>query len=247
MKAQAAKEETSIKLGAVTRRERRRQDSETRILAAAEQIFAEKGFSGATTAMIAAKAKLPKANVHYYYGTKKQLYRAVLKRILDGWHAFGDSFRADADPATAFAKYITAKVEASRRQPYASKVFANEMLRGGPEIGDYLANQARHWVKDKAKVINHWVASGRMQPVEPAHLFFILWAATQTYADFDCQMRAVLNRKQLSTDDFEAGSALILRMTLGACGVPQEAKKGNSNGRRSRQTTSNQRTSNQRT
>ena len=237
MKTQAAQEEGLLASSSVTRRERRRQDSEMRILAAAEQIFAEKGFSGATTAMIAAKARLPKANVHYYYGTKRRLYRAVLKRILDGWHAFGDSFRIDADPAVAFAKYITAKVEASQRQPYASKVFANEMLRGGPEISDYLANQARRWVKAKAKVIDHWVASGRMQPVEPAHLFFILWAATQTYADFDCQMRAVLNRKQLSSDDYTAGAALIIRMALGACGLRIEVNNGNSNGRRSRSTT----------
>jgi TetR/AcrR family transcriptional regulator len=229
--------ETLPGVRAATRRELRRQDSETRILAAAEQVFAKKGFSGATTAMIAAKARLPKANVHYYFGTKKRLYRTVLRRIIDGWHASGDSFRADADPAAAFAQYIAAKVEASRRQPYASKVFANEMLRGAPEIGDYLADQARRWVEAKASVIEHWIASGRMEPVEPAHLFFILWAATQTYADFDYQIRAVLNRKHLSPDDYAAGSALIARMVFGACGLRRETGKKNSNGRGSRPVT----------
>jgi TetR/AcrR family transcriptional regulator len=205
-----------------------------RILAAAEQIFAKKGFSGATTAMIAAKARLPKANVHYYFGTKRRLYRTVLKHIVDGWHASGDGFQVDADPADAFAQYIAAKVEASRQRPYASKVFANEILRGAPEIGDYLADQARRWVDAKADVINHWVASGLMQPVEPAHLFFILWAATQTYADFDSQIRAVLNRKRLSRDDYEAGSALIARMVFGACGLRRETDAERSpSGRRS--------------
>ena len=123
--------------------------SEARILAAAEQIFAETGFSGATTAMIAAKARLPKANLHYYFGTKRRLYRAVLQRILDAWLASGDGIRPEADPATAFADYIAAKIEASRRRPYASKVFANEILHGAPEVEDYLRAQVHHWVAQR--------------------------------------------------------------------------------------------------
>ena len=116
--------------------------------------------------MIAAKARLPKANVHYYFGTKERLYRAVLQRILEAWLASGDGIRADAEPAAAFADYIAAKIEASRRQPYASKVFANEILHGAPQLADYLRGQVRRWVEDKAKVIDRWVAAGQMQPVD---------------------------------------------------------------------------------
>ena len=207
-------------LGApASRRERRRQDSEARILAAAEQIFAETGFSGATTAMIAAKARLPKANLHYYFGTKRKLYRAVLQRILEAWLASGDGIRPEADPATAFADYIAAKIEASRRRPYASKVFANEILHGAPEVDDYLRAEVHRWVKDKTQVIDHWVATGRMEPVDTPHLFFVLWAATQTYADFDAQMRAVLKRPRLAPADYAAARELITRMVLGACGI----------------------------
>ena len=201
------------------RRERRRQDSEARILRAAEQVFAETGFSGATTADIAAKARLPKANVHYYFGTKERLYRRVLKRILDAWLASGDSIRPEADPATAFADYIAAKVEASQRQPFASKVFANEILHGAPQVSDYLADQVRRWVEAKAKVIDEWVARGLMRPVHVPHLFFVIWSATQTYADFECQIRAVLKRRRLRSEDYSAGCALITRMVLSACGL----------------------------
>jgi TetR/AcrR family transcriptional regulator len=205
------------------RRELRRLDSEARILAAAEQVFAETGFSGATTAMIAARARLPKANVHYYFGTKERLYRTVLKRILDAWLASGDGIRPEADPATAFAEYVAAKVEASRRQPYASKVFANEILHGAPQVADYLADQVRRWVDAKAKVIDVWVGRGLMQPVDAHHLFFVLWAATQTYADFECQIRAVLKREHLRPEDYAAGAALITRMVLHTCGIAAPA------------------------
>jgi TetR/AcrR family transcriptional regulator len=214
------------------RRERRRQDSEARILTAAEQVFAETGFSGATTAVIAAKARLPKANVHYYFGTKERLYRQVLKRILDAWLASGDSIHPDADPATAFRDYIAAKIEASQRQPFASKVFANEILHGAPQLSDYLADHVRRWVEGKAKVIDHWAARGLMRPVDAPHLFFVIWSATQTYADFDCQIRAVLKRERLRAEDFTAGGSLITRMVLGACGIADKPGKPAARGAR---------------
>ena len=233
MKGQGAGAAAASPAGALaTRRRRRRLDSEARILAAAEQIFAEAGFSGATTAMIAAKARLPKANVHYYFGTKERLYRIVLQRILDAWLASGDGIRPEADPKTAFADYVAAKIEASRRQPYASKVFANEILHGAPQVGDYLSGQVRSWVEDKARVIDHWVASGKIKPLPAPHLFFVLWAATQTYADFAPQMRAVLKRKRLAPADYQAGAALIVRMVLGACGLDPDAGPGQGKRRR---------------
>ncbi len=220
MKRQAIKPgaETLLAEGS-TRRERRRKDSQARILAAAEQVFAQAGFSGASTALIAAKARLPKANVHYYFGTKERLYRAVLERILEAWLASGDGITPDADPAVAFADYIAAKIEASRHQPYASKVFANELLHGAPQLSDYLGDEVRRWVDQKSRVIEGWVAAGKLQPIAAPHLFFIIWAATQTYADFECQIRAVLGRRRLTPDDYAEGAAVVTRMVLGACGL----------------------------
>jgi TetR/AcrR family transcriptional regulator len=128
--------------------------------------------------MITAKARLPKANVHYYFGTKERLYRIVQQRILDAWLASGDGIRPEADPETAFIDYIAAKIEASRRQPFASKVFANEILHGAPQVGDYLSGQVGRWVEEKARVIDYWVAAGKMRPLPTPRLFFVLWAAT---------------------------------------------------------------------
>ena len=197
----------------------KRRDAEARILAAAEEIFAEAGYSGATTAKIAERAGLPKANLHYYFRTKGALYRRLIERILEEWLASGEQIRPEANPAEAFSSYIAAKVDASRRRPYASKVFANEILHGAPHSGDYLRNQVRAWVEAKGEVIEGWVKRGKMQPVEPHHLFFVIWAATQTYADFETQIRAVLGRDKIRTADYEDATRLITAMVLGACGL----------------------------
>jgi TetR/AcrR family transcriptional regulator len=202
-----------------TKRRLRREESEARILAAAQEVFAETGFSGATTALIAERAGLPKANVHYYFGTKEGLYRTVLERILEAWLASGDEIRPDADPREAFTAYIAAKIEASRMQPFASKVFANEILHGAPQLADYLRRHVRSWVEAKARVLDQWAKRGLMRPVEAEHLFFVIWAATQTYADFEAQMRAVLGRDKLRPSDYRAGAELITRMVLSALDV----------------------------
>jgi len=55
------------------------EDTRNRILRAGEQIFAEKGYSGARVAEIADKAGLDKRLIFYYFGTKQGLYAAVLE------------------------------------------------------------------------------------------------------------------------------------------------------------------------
>jgi TetR/AcrR family transcriptional regulator len=193
--------------------------NEARILKAAEEVFATSGFSGARTAAIARRAGVPKANLHYYFGTKEALYRRLLENILEVWLGMGDSIRPEADPAQAFAAYIAAKVEHSRRRPYASKVFANETLHGAPQLRSYFRRALRRWVAAKAKVIEGWVAAGRMAPIDSRHLFFTIWAMTQTYADFDVQVAAVLGRRRLAARDYQAATALITRLVLRGAGL----------------------------
>jgi TetR/AcrR family transcriptional regulator len=193
--------------------------NEARILQAAEAVFATAGFAGARTAAIAKRAGVPKANLHYYFGTKEALYRRLLENILEVWLGMGDSIRPEADPAQAFAAYIAAKVEHSRRRPYASKVFANELLHGAPRLRAYLRHALRRWVAAKARVIEGWVAAGRMAPIETRHLFFVIWAMTQTYADFDVQVAAVLGRKRLAPRDYQAATALVTRLVLRGAGL----------------------------
>jgi AcrR family transcriptional regulator len=54
------------------------------ILGAAERAFAAAGFSGATTRQIAGAARVNVATLHYHFGGKKGLYRAVLAEVAQG-------------------------------------------------------------------------------------------------------------------------------------------------------------------
>jgi TetR/AcrR family transcriptional regulator len=194
---------------------------EARILAAAESVFAETGFSGATTSEIAKRAGVPKANLHYYFKTKTELYRQVLQAILDLWLGTGDQIKPDSDPAEALSHYIAAKIDLARERPLASRVFANEIIHGAPQIGDFLQGELRDWVDRKSVVIDGWIAAGKMKRVDPQHLFFMIWANTQTYADFAVQIAAVLDKDSLTPEDFSAATRQVTDIVLGGCGLKQ--------------------------
>ena len=197
----------------------KRRLNETRILEAAERIFAERGYSAASTAAIAAFAGLPKANLHYYFRTKQALYRQVLENIIAKWVETSDPIRPEADPKMALSAYIAGKIEYSRLHPHASKVFASEVLHGAPTIVERLGGDLKVWLDGKCQVVESWIAAGKIHPVDPRHLFFVIWAATQTYADFDVQAATLLGQRKLRPADYQAARELVTTMVLAACGL----------------------------
>lgn len=58
-------------------------NKEQDILHAAEKLFAEKGFKGATTTLIAAEAGVTHAMLHYYYRTKDQIFLKVFDTYME--------------------------------------------------------------------------------------------------------------------------------------------------------------------
>jgi TetR/AcrR family transcriptional regulator len=199
------------------------------IVATSERVFAQAGFGGASMVELATAADLPKANLHYYFGNKEGLYRAVLNNILSIWISATDQIKPENDPGEALSDYIRAKIAMSKNRPYASKVFANEVLHGATQLRSFLANDLRELVNEKAKVINHWVSRGLMDKVDPPHLLFAIWAMTQTYADFEAQIRPVLGIGKMSGPVYEGGAELIIKLVLQGCGIrggSRRAKKG---------------------
>jgi TetR/AcrR family transcriptional regulator len=196
-----------------------RQANEAHILAAAERVFAGAGFAGATMAAIADEAGLPKANLHYYFGSKQDLYRAVLAQTLLDWLEPTHVITPEADPKTAIEAYIRAKMAMSVQRPHASRVFANELLHGAPVVKGLLETDLRELVRRKAKVIAQWVRAGRMAPVDPVHLFFTIWAATQTYADFEVQVSAVLGQDSLTPPNQTRATEHVVALLLRGCGL----------------------------
>lgn len=178
------------------------------ILDAALEVFSQQGFRGATLDQIAEGAGLSKPNLLYYFPSKEAVHAAVLGQLLDSWLDPLRKMNPDGDPATEILDYVHRKLELSRDFPRESRLFANEMLQGAPRIRTAIEGDLKALVEEKADVLRHWMAAGKIATMHPVHLIFSIWALTQHYADFDVQVRAILGPDHdpfAEADDFLVG------------------------------------------
>jgi TetR/AcrR family transcriptional regulator len=180
------------------------------ILRAALDVFSAYGFRGATVDQIAAKSNLSKPNLLYYFRRKEDIYVAVLEHTLAEWLTPLRTLDVKSDPIAELTRYITAKLEMSFSNPVASRLFANEILHGAPHVGKFLQGPLRELVEAKAHVIGQWVSQGKINPVDPTHFIFAIWAVTQHYADFSVQVEALIG----APSKLETTKAAVLNILL---------------------------------
>ena len=193
---------------------RLKQRNEAKILDAAQKVFAAGSYHGATIEAIAEMAGMSQPNLHNYFPTKAELYAAVLEQTLNTWLDLIDDLDPQGDPAAELSRYIAQKIELSRLHPEASRVFANEILQGAPVLKGHLKTRVRANVQHFAQVIEAWVAAGRLRRVDPYALVFMIWAATQHYADFAAQIKAVMDVPRLTAAHFTAAQSSISDIIL---------------------------------
>jgi TetR/AcrR family transcriptional regulator len=180
-------------------------------------VFAECGYEGASIAAVAENAGLSKQNLMYYYPTKQALYQRVLDGVLDDWlERMASLADPSRDPGDVLCAYVAAKLRFSREQPLASRVYAREVLGGAQLYGEQIKKRVVPLVRKDIEVFERWIAEGRIARVNATHLLFAIWAMTQSYADFAAQMQLVLDREQLTQEDFDDAEQLITSMVLSA-------------------------------
>lgn len=184
-------------------------NSET-ILEAALEVFSQHGFRGATLDQIAEVAGLSKPNLLYYFPSKEAIHARLLSGLMKVWLDPLRAMNPEGEPIEEILAYVRRKLELSRDFPRESRLFANEILQGAPRVQQGFVDELKPLVDEKAAVISAWMDQGRLARLEPHHLIFSIWATTQHYADFDVQVRAVLD----SSGEAHFGQAEEFLLTL---------------------------------
>lgn len=196
-----------------------RQQNEAKILQAAEIEFALNGYRGTSLNAVADRADLPKSNILYYFKSKLGLYGIVLADILELWNQVFSGASVEDDPKQIMTNYIEAKMRYSQSNPLASRIFAMEIIQGAPHLEKYLSEDLRSWIDDRAEVVYGWIRAEKIVEVDPYHLIFMIWGATQHYADFAAQIQSILGREELSDEDFAKATKTIKTVILGGLGL----------------------------
>jgi AcrR family transcriptional regulator len=113
---------------------RRRDATRSRlaILNAAERLFAERGYDGATMADIASAAGLSSGTPAYFYASKEDLYRAVLGRA---FAEMADLIRSEnlglGEPVAAITETVRSYIAYLAERPQFVRLVVRECLEGG--------------------------------------------------------------------------------------------------------------------
>ncbi|MEM0947407.1 MAG: TetR family transcriptional regulator C-terminal domain-containing protein [Pseudomonadota bacterium] len=177
------------------------------ILNAALDMFSAHGFRGATLDQIAKAAGLSKPNLLYYFPSKEAIHATLLSGLMDTWLDPLRRLDPNGNPVAEIVGYVRLKLEMARAYPRESRLFANEIIHGAPRIHDEIVGPLKTLVDEKAELIRNWVEAGRIAPVDPHHLIFSIWATTQHYADFDVQIRGILNPE--GSQHFDAAAEFL--------------------------------------
>ncbi|XAW88271.1 TetR/AcrR family transcriptional regulator [Vibrio sp. CDRSL-10 TSBA] len=190
-----------------------RRRNEEMILQAAVDEFVKHGYKGTSVQAIADRVNLPKANILYYFKSKTGLYKALLQEILTMWNDGFSEEAASLPPETVLRNYIVGKMQYSRTHPQESKIFAQEIIQGAPVIADAIQFPMVNWAAGKATIIEAWIEQGLIRPIQPLHLLFLIWGATQFYADFDTEIQ-LIKGAPMTEQEFEQAQEFLVEMVL---------------------------------
>lgn len=189
------------------------------ILTAAEEEFVLKSYRGATMQGIADRAGLPKANVHYYFKNKTNLYKVVLRAIIQEWNEGLVTMTVDSDPKTVIEKFVRTKLHQAFIHPNRHKLFALEVIGGATHLHDFMSTAMKDWALDKTQVMKVWHEQGKIGIEDPLQLLILIWATTQRYAEFETEILGLLQKSAYDETDEARAADFLVPFILRGCGL----------------------------
>ena len=138
-----------------------------RIVATAEDIFAEQGLAGARMDEIARVAKVNKALLYYYFRSKEELHRFVLETLLSQLRARVGKAVTDTPSAS---KRLNAMVDNFfdfvLAHPNYPRLIQREIMSRGPNMGWIVSEYYRPLHRWLVRLIEQGISAGEFRRVD---------------------------------------------------------------------------------
>lgn len=170
-----------------------------RVLDAAERVFAERGYAGATTREIAETAGIRKRMLFYYVPGKEALYRAVLERVITGTVAIHEQFRNDPGPVGLAEAIEGLTLFAAANRP-ALTLLLREIMDGGHHLPALAREHLGPLFARGAAEVRRNVERGVFRPGDPMHLLVDVGGLTLFYVAMVPLLRLIWDRDPLAPD-----------------------------------------------
>ena len=177
-------------------------DTHEQILHAAEQVFAEKGFAGARVKDIASRVGVTHAVIHYHFSTKRDLYRAVVDRMVFELVDLATSIpREPFEPGPKLERFFYGFFDFAVRHPSFARLANLETGKGDQH---YLLDLVReHLAPQYAKARGFVLAgiqAGVFRPVDPEQLLTAIYGMIVSYVSDNPFIEAIVCEEGLLED-----------------------------------------------
>ena len=167
-------------------KDREKNSTEQAIMSAAEELFLENGYNLTTTTMIARKAGVTHAMLHYYFRTKEHIFIKVLdknlKELLDSFHTV---MKKDAPFWESLKTGISTHFDFLAAHPRLPG-FLYDTVRFNPELIAGYRGRIRDTLQKiigfHYRLIQEEIDRGRINPIDPGQL--IIDIATLNLSSF---------------------------------------------------------------
>ncbi len=154
---------------------RKGRETAERILDVAEEIFAEKGYDGATLRDVAARAGLRTPSLYNHFPSKDSLYTAVLERgIGPVLRALGES-GTDGDPARDPGRLVEHMMELLARRPQLPRLVLHETLTGGRHLTRILQEWIGPTLERAQRMVERGPAAARWEADQLPNLVLAMY------------------------------------------------------------------------
>lgn len=199
----------------------KKDNTEDKILAAAQNVFIQKGMDGARMQEIANEAGINKALLHYYFRTKEKLFDAIFKKvfnkILPNLMVMVES---DKPIEQKLGVFIESYIDLLQKNPFLPTFILKEMNRNP----DLLASMIKNTGVNPSKIFAMFereMDAGRIRRMDPRDLlinilsmsiFPIASKPLMTIMFFENDKKAYnefINSRKLSVKEFVLNSIML--------------------------------------
>jgi TetR/AcrR family transcriptional regulator len=181
-------------------------------LAAAERVFAEKGFDGARMDQIAREAKVNKALIYYYFKGKEKLFLAVLDDLFTALTSAVESGgRMVSSPMEQLLNMISAYFDFVNGRRTYPHIVQREMIGGGRFL-DAMAQHLEPIYEMGKAVIERGIQIGQFRRVNPGQLLFSVVAMIAFYFSAAVLFGKVTRTNALSPENVALRKTEILEL-----------------------------------
>jgi TetR/AcrR family transcriptional regulator len=198
------------------------------LLQSAIRLLSERGMGNVSLNDVAREAKLNPALVTYYFGSKDNLFQAVVEQVIGEWRTeILAVVPENAGPEEALRLRARATMHFLRRYPYLTRLIIHQMMTvKSKESRFFIENFARVNFEEHRGILQNGIEEGAFRPVDPLFYFAHYIAMGDLYANLAPMMERLGGKAEDDDARFEAFVEAMIDMLIHGIGAkPKKSAK----------------------